>query len=174
MYRSVLLIAYFVCVYALICARLTVSAKSWALGDMSHIRSLMVYRDCCNEKTCMYLVHYMFAAGCRSENMGPFTKFIGFVAAMDWLICVIKFHNSACMMQCAELPTARTEIVVTRKQNCDSHDLCLCHSSTCISLRKRLKKNRYVAYTDRSCYCDYFTFVNVDSIFTSSYLHVQY
>jgi len=44
----------------------------------------------------------------------------------------------------------------------------------CISLRKRLKKNRYVANTDCGCCCGYFTFVNIDSIFVSSYLHVVY
>jgi hypothetical protein len=26
----------------------------------------------------------MFAAGCRSENVDHFTKFIGIVASMDW------------------------------------------------------------------------------------------
>jgi hypothetical protein len=60
------------------------------------------------------------------------------------------------------------------KPNCDSYDLCLCHRNTCVSLRKRLKQSRYVAYADCSCYCGYFTFVNVHSIFTSSYLHVPY
>ena len=31
-----------------------------------------------------YLVHYMFAAGGRSENVDQFTKFIGIVARMNW------------------------------------------------------------------------------------------
>jgi hypothetical protein len=31
-----------------------------------------------------YLGHYMFAAGCRSENLDQFIKFIGIVASMDW------------------------------------------------------------------------------------------
>jgi hypothetical protein len=45
-----------------------------------------------------HLAHYMFAAGCRSDNMDHFTNLIGFVATIDWRICVIKFNNSACMM----------------------------------------------------------------------------
>jgi len=31
-----------------------------------------------------HLAHYMFAAGCRSENVDQFTKFIDIVASMDW------------------------------------------------------------------------------------------
>jgi hypothetical protein len=31
-----------------------------------------------------YLAHYMFAAGCLSNNMDYFTKFIGFVATIAW------------------------------------------------------------------------------------------
>jgi hypothetical protein len=31
-----------------------------------------------------HLAHYMFAAGCRSQNVDQFTKFIGIVASMDW------------------------------------------------------------------------------------------
>jgi len=31
-----------------------------------------------------HLAHYMFAAGCRSQNADHFTKFIGIVASMDW------------------------------------------------------------------------------------------
>jgi hypothetical protein len=30
-----------------------------------------------------HLAHYMFAAGCRSENVDQFAKFIGIVASMD-------------------------------------------------------------------------------------------
>jgi hypothetical protein len=31
-----------------------------------------------------HLAHYMFAAGCRSENVDQFTRIIGIVASMDW------------------------------------------------------------------------------------------
>ena len=31
-----------------------------------------------------HLAHYMFAAGCQSQNVDQFTKFIGIVANMDW------------------------------------------------------------------------------------------
>jgi hypothetical protein len=31
-----------------------------------------------------HLAHYLFAAGCRSENVHQFTKFIGIVASFDW------------------------------------------------------------------------------------------
>jgi hypothetical protein len=31
-----------------------------------------------------YLTHYMFPAGCLSNNMDYFTKFIGFVATIAW------------------------------------------------------------------------------------------
>jgi hypothetical protein len=37
-----------------------------------------------------HLFHYIFAAGCRSHNVHFFTKFLGFVATVDWRICVIK------------------------------------------------------------------------------------
>jgi len=34
---------------------------------------------------CIYhLAHYIFVAGCRSENVDQFTKIIGIVASMDW------------------------------------------------------------------------------------------
>ena len=35
-----------------------------------------------------HLVHYMFAAECRSENEDQFAKFIGIVASMDWRVSI--------------------------------------------------------------------------------------
>jgi hypothetical protein len=31
-----------------------------------------------------HLVHYMFAEGCRTDNVDHFTTFIAIVASMDW------------------------------------------------------------------------------------------
>jgi hypothetical protein len=31
-----------------------------------------------------HLAHHLFAAGCRSENVDQFTKFIDIVASMAW------------------------------------------------------------------------------------------
>jgi hypothetical protein len=38
-----------------------------------------------------HLAHYIFAAGCCSENVDQFAKFIGIVASMNWS-AVLTLH----------------------------------------------------------------------------------